>query len=181
VLSVWESDRTLKGIRNQALISLSLATGGRVSEVCKVRWQDINFDEGILDIVAGKGNNSRQVAIVDGTGAINDLILWSSYMPDTRVYVFCPVRRGDKLGEDKAMTPSAAQKMIKATSTVCGISFTHHTFRRTHVTEHLRNGAALGDIQAQTGHKRAHTLLEHYFIFADASKRRKTLKNRWKK
>jgi hypothetical protein len=53
---------------------------------------------------------------------------------------------------------------------LCGEKFKHmfntlcpdenlisYTFRRTHVTEHLRNGAALEDIQAQTGHKRGHT------------------------
>lgn len=181
VLSVWENGTTLLDIRNQAFISLSLATGSRVSEVCKLRWQDIDFDEGIIDITSGKGNKSRRVAIVDGAGAINDLIQWSLHCDDSRNYIFCPIYKGDNIGKDKPMSASSAQKMISTTSKLSGIKFTHHTFRRTHVTEHIRNGASIGDIQAQTGHARAQTLLENYYVSAEASKRRETLRNRWGK
>lgn len=181
VLSVWENDDSMLGVRNQAFISLSLATGSRVSEVCKLRWQDIDFNEGIIDITSGKGNKSRQVAIVKGAGAINDLINWSLYVDTNRSYIFCPVYKGNNIGKDRPMSPSSAQKMISQTSTLSGIEFTHHTFRRTHVTEHIRNGASIGDIQAQTGHARAQTLLENYYISAEASKRREILNNRWGK
>lgn len=49
-------------VRNAALIELMFATGIRVSELCNIRYEDINFEERTLKIF-GKGSKERMLYI----------------------------------------------------------------------------------------------------------------------
>jgi integrase len=69
-LSHEEADMLLKEIRvrspmlhDQAL--LSIYTGMRFGEIATLRWNDIDFENGIIHILSPKGGESRQVYITD--------------------------------------------------------------------------------------------------------------------
>lgn len=183
VLNAWaKQDRPLY-IRNQSVISLTFATGLRISEIAKIQWKHININEGSLRVVSGKGKKSRSVVIVDqGTDAIADLIKWRDVSDGySRIYVYCPVYKGDNLGPDRPIGRSTISHIVENTSKLAGVELTHHSGRKTLLTELSRNDVPVSDLLAQSGHARADTLMEHYVKPADVDARRKRVRTRWKR
>lgn len=60
--------------RDRALVELIYSSGLRLAEVVALNLKDINWDEGMLRVVAGKGDKSRILPI--GSEAINALKKW---------------------------------------------------------------------------------------------------------
>ena len=66
VLSGKEVVRLLEAapsLRDKLLLGLLYAGGLRVSEVVRLRWQDVDFDRKQLRIVAGKGRKDRMALL----------------------------------------------------------------------------------------------------------------------
>ncbi|MCR6495126.1 tyrosine recombinase XerC [Thermomonas sp. S9] len=61
------------GLRDRALLELLYSSGLRLSEVCALRWQDLDFD-GRLVTVLGKGSKQRIVPV--GSHACAALLAW---------------------------------------------------------------------------------------------------------
>ena len=95
---------------------------------------------------------------------------------DERDFIFCGLRKGDKLRDDKPIHQRAVNQIIEETVALSGVEFTTHDARRTLGTDLLTSNNPLADVQAQLGHKHASTTLQHYALPADARKRRGKLK-----
>ena len=66
VLSAEEVTRLLQAapsLRDKLLLGLMYATGMRVSEVCRLKWRDLDFDRRVVNIWEGKGRTDRQVML----------------------------------------------------------------------------------------------------------------------
>jgi integrase/recombinase XerC len=60
-----------EAVRDRALLELLYSSGLRVSELAKVRWRDLDMDEGMLRVVSGKGGKTRLVPV--GSRAVSAL------------------------------------------------------------------------------------------------------------
>jgi len=79
------------GLRDRALLELMYSSGLRVSEVCNLRWRDLDLAEGLVSVL-GKGNRERIVPV--GSHARRALDEWRAETcaeDDARVF---PGRRG---------------------------------------------------------------------------------------
>jgi len=143
-------DRTTgEGLRDAAMLELLYATGLRVSELIKVRIDDVVMDAGFLRTI-GKGSKERIVPFGD---AARDAIL--RYRESGRAefdkhadpHLFLS-RRG------RPMTRQSFWMKIVRYARVAGIK-THispHVLRHSFATHLLENGADLRSVQMMLGH-----------------------------
>src|SRR3546814_5960646 len=50
------------GLRDRALLELFYSSGLRLSELCALRWRDLDLDSGLVTVL-GKGNKQRSVPV----------------------------------------------------------------------------------------------------------------------
>lgn len=117
-----------------------LCTGCRVSEVSKIKVDDINFKDNTV-YVTGKGNKSRFVLINNKTNK-----LLKSYIKNYSInnYVFCL--------NDEIVTQSIIAKTIKRISKNVNNKISTHMFRHTFATKCLNDGMDISMISKLLGH-----------------------------
>ncbi|MBL8165864.1 MAG: site-specific integrase [Anaerolineae bacterium] len=162
--------------RNRAMICLGLATGCRAFEVVAMQWRDIGLEEGTAFIRHGKGDKQREVAIV-GDFAIEALREWRILQGGDYSYVFTPMDKG-RIESDVPVSTDTYLGAVKAVSASIGVNFATHDFRRTLITELLRLGFSIRDVQEQAGHANEATTAR-YAEAASAEERRRRFKVRW--
>ena len=142
--------KTLKGIRDKAILELLYACGLRVSELVQLKIKDVDFDMKFLRIT-GKGDKIRIVPI--GSFAFKHL---QNYLIKVRP-VYLKKRSSDIIFLNKFGKPISRQsiwQLIKFYAKKSGISkqISPHTFRHSFATHMLNNGADLRVVQLLLGH-----------------------------
>lgn len=137
--------------RDLAIFELLYGCGVRVSELCGIDMQDVDFAEAWV-LIRGKGRKERQVPF--GTKASDAL---ARYLPDRKakagVEALFVSHRGTRL------TDRGARWIVKFyAERVLGDDSIHpHTFRHAYATHMLSAGADLRAIQELLGHARLST------------------------
>lgn len=157
VLSVEEIKRLLEtppakgqGIRDRAILEILYAGGLRVSEIVKLKINQVDLQVGYLRIM-GKGGKERIVPIPPVT-----IDRMRRYLKEVRPellkdkeseFVFI-TRRG------KEFTRQGLWKFVKTYARKIGLTkpITPHTFRHTFATHLLQGGADLRAVQEMLGH-----------------------------
>ena len=123
--------------RNFAIITLFLNCGLRLSELCAININDLNFDEHLFK-VRGKGNKERIVYLNDACiNAVND------YM---KVRLNGASKEKQALfisRNDKRISPRSVELMVENTLKVAGLSgqgYTVHKLRHTAATLMYQHG-----------------------------------------
>lgn len=140
------------GRRNRTIIETLYGCGLRVSELCGLQINNINFDDGYV-IVVGKGSKQRLVPLSDYA---RDLIL--EYIRTDRADV--PIQR-DSQGtlflnrRGRGLTRMMVFYIIRDLAAAAGIKKTvsPHTLRHSFATHLLEGGANLRAIQQMLGHE----------------------------
>lgn len=143
-------DKTPQAMRDRAMFELLYATGMRVSEIIRLKLNQIELESGFC-IVHGKGDKSRLVPIGD---AAKDML--ADYLGAARQsllrarksdYVFLTSRGGP-------MTRQAFWARVKRWAKEAGVgqSVSPHVFRHSFATHLLNHGADLRAVQAMLGH-----------------------------
>jgi integrase/recombinase XerD len=146
--SVGEADPL--GLRDRAMLELLYASGLRISELCNVRLENLDLDEGMIR-VTGKGNKTRLVPV--GSAARSAL---SRYLEIERpklvsrrtgAEIFLSVR-------GKKLTPQRVWQLIKQYAARAGLAANvyPHLLRHSFATHLLAGGADLRIIQEMLGH-----------------------------
>lgn len=142
-----------QGQRNRAMIEMLYGSGLRVSELCTLQRQRVNFDEGYL-IVTGKGSKERMVPMSEIAVEQTKIYLderWRNgdpVKPGEEDYVFLN-RRGAHL--TRVMVFYIVRQLAEAAGIKKTIS--PHTLRHSFATHLLEGGANLRAIQAMLGHE----------------------------
>jgi integrase/recombinase XerD len=157
VLSLADVDRLLaapdpttpRGLRDAAMIATLYATGLRVTELVKLRMDDVDLGAGCLR-ATGKGRKQRLVPIGD---VASDLV--RRYLVESRpsfVRAPTPALFLTRLG--RGMTRQAFWKLLGATARGAGITTAlyPHLLRHSFATHLLARGADLRAVQAMLGH-----------------------------
>jgi len=142
--------RNCWGIRDKSMLELLYATGIRVSELIKIRVEDINTDVGFLRCF-GKGSKERIVPI--GSIALNYLKLYintarSEILKGYESDILFLNHRG------QALSRQGVWKILRKYAAKAGLSskITPHTLRHSFATHLLENGADLRAVQEMLGH-----------------------------
>lgn len=146
--SISEADTF--GLRDRAMLELLYASGLRISELCNVRLENLDLNEGLIR-VTGKGNKTRLVPV--GSAARSALARYLDIERPklvsrrTGAEVFLSVR-GRKL------TPQRVWQLIKRYAARAGLDANvyPHLFRHSFATHLLAGGADLRIIQEMLGH-----------------------------
>ncbi len=141
--------------RNRAIIGLLFYAGLRRSEICNLRWNDINLME---DTIAIRGAKKRAADHVDYVPLLSAakayLLKWRAYCSDERQVVFCAISKSGKLLGDK---PMSGEKI----RLICGAEFAPHDARRTLGTRSIENGTPTNYTQKILRHASATQTLKY--------------------
>lgn len=136
------------GARNRAIIATMWGSGLRVSELLALRTTDINFDEGTVRVLNGKGGKPRIAGIWEGS-----LVHVERWMEMRRKQgirtrtLFCTLHGTPVKARDVgAMLKREAEKAGVQTRVYC------HGFRHLHAATMERNGVTVTVISKQLGH-----------------------------
>jgi len=132
------------------LVTLMLDTGLRVSEVCELNMDDIDFEDGSARVLGGKGDKDRLVLFT--TRTIRAFEAW------------LPIRQtmaNDETGpallnqQGRPLIPRSVQRMMDMLAVEAGVpkgKLTPHVLRHNFATGLLERGADLVTIQRLMGH-----------------------------
>lgn len=135
--------------RDAAILETIYSCGLRISELCKLKVENINFNDAIVK-VRGKGRKERLVPI--GRPALKAIIsYWQklNFKPFPEDYVFYSNHK-----KKKPMYSRLVQLRIKKYLSAIGLdpSITPHTLRHSFATHLLDAGADLRSVQELLGH-----------------------------
>jgi len=138
------------GFRDKAMLEMLYATGLRVSELVNLKFEQINFRQGVVRII-GKGNKERLVPVGE------EAMMWlENYMTSARASLLGE-RQCDYLfvtNRADGMTRQAFWHIIKRHAKTAGINkeLSPHTLRHAFATHLLNHGADLRVVQLLLGH-----------------------------
>ena len=133
------------GLRDRALLELFYSSGLRLSEVCALRWRDLDVLTGLIQ-VQGKGRRERLVPV--GSHALKALADWRAESAGSDEAPIFPGRGGG------AISQRAIQLRIKQLAQRQGL-FKHvhpHMLRHSFASHILESSGDLRGVQELLGH-----------------------------
>lgn len=145
--------------RDKAILELFFSTGLRVSELTKLKIDNLNLTKdhrlgGASEFtVRGKGSKLRVVFLSpDAKKWIKDYL---DARQDVNPYLFISHdKAASGRDEQNCLTPRSVQRLVEKYAKVAGITkrVTPHTMRHSYATDLLINGADIRSVQAMLGH-----------------------------
>ena len=155
-----------KTSRDKAIIAFLLSTGCRISEVCGLNRDDIDFNN-LECTVLGKGNKERTVYMNEI--AAMQLKNYLSTRKDTNEALFVGK------GTDR-MHPGGIRKRLNELAAIAGVENVHpHRFRRTLATTLIDHGMPVHEVASILGHDKLDTTMTYVYI------NQQNVKNSYKK
>ncbi len=136
--------------RNKLLLRILYCGGIRVSEVCRLKWKDVQErDDGGQMTVYGKGSKTNTIIIPEPLWG--DLILSRKNATDE-----APLFRSRKGGH---LHPSQVWRIVKKSAGRAGIkkAVSPHWFRHAHASHALDRGAKISLVQSTLAHSSVST------------------------
>ena len=133
------------GLRDRALLELFYSSGLRLSEVCALKWRDLDFAQGLVSVL-GKGSKQRIVPV--GSHARAALQAWRDEVHGTDDMPVFPGRAG------RPITPRAVQLRIKQLAMKQGVfkRIHPHLLRHSFASHVLESSGDLRGVQELLGH-----------------------------
>lgn len=154
-VDIAKLEEAAENARDRALIAFLLSTGCRVSEVCGVNRDQINWQELSLT-VRGKGDKDRTVYIDEVTAML--LQRYLEERQDDDPALFC----GHKTGR---LAANGIRAMLKRLEKISGVENVHpHRFRRTLATSLIDKGMPIQMVATILGHEQIDTTMKYVFI-----------------
>ena len=135
-------------LRDAAVIELLFATGMRISELCSLKAENVNLNDGII-LIYGKGAKERRIQI----GNQDVMCILEEYFREYQAEIECC---GDFFVNQSGRTLSdqTVRRMIRKYSSIAAIDLhiTPHMFRHTFATCLLEEDVDIRYIQEMLGH-----------------------------
>ncbi|AEC51341.1 integrase/recombinase [Pyrococcus sp. NA2] len=135
-----------KNLRDRLILLLLYGAGLRVSELCNLKIEDVNFEKGFLIVRGGKGGKDRIIPLSETL--LQEIQRYLKTRKDNSPYLFVEIRRGKK---DK-LSPKTVWWIVKKYGEEAGINLTPHQLRHSFATHMLERGIDIRIIQELLGH-----------------------------
>lgn len=159
--------RTLKGLRDHALLAVLIGCGLRRAEAANLFFDHVQQREGrwvLVDLI-GKRDKIRSVPMPNWTKAAIDV--WSRASGVSNGLVFRAVNKGDRVMGD-GITPQAIYNIIVGyADELKNKGVAPHDLRRTFAKLAHKGGAAIDQIQLSLGHESIQTTEEYLGVEQD--------------
>lgn len=141
--------------RDRAIIAFLLSTGARISEVCRLNRDDIDY-QSLECKVMGKGKKERTVYIDNVASML--LRRYMAERKDDSAALF-PGKGSERL------TDGGVRSMLKRVERISGVENVHpHRFRRTLATNLINHGMSIQEVAAILGHENINTTMQYVYI-----------------
>lgn len=148
--------KTIKGLRDRALLAVMLFCGLRRSELAALTIGHLQIREGhnVIADMRGKGGRVRTIKLpVAVRHVIDEWLLASGRTLTPNSLVFVAMRKGNHVAESETITDQALYNLVKAYGAQIGhAELAPHDLRRTFAKLAKRGNAALEDISMALGH-----------------------------
>jgi integrase/recombinase XerD len=154
-LLVAPAEKSLKGMRDRAILATLLYHALRREELCKLRVKDFKHERrGVAHLkVSGKGEKTRYVPLHGvASDLIRDYLEKAGHGADDAGALFRPLRNGHGGGRQKAITPDGVYKLVRGYSAALGFEIGAHALRATAATNALDHQADIAKVQEWLGH-----------------------------
>lgn len=154
-LLVAPAEKSLKGIRDRAILATLLYHALRREELCKLTVRDFMHERGGVRHlrVSGKGEKTRYVPL---HGIARDLVeaylQKSGHGANEKGALFRPLRNANGGGREKAITPDGVYKLVRQYSAALRFEIGAHALRATAATNALDHQADIAKVQEWLGH-----------------------------
>lgn len=148
-------EKSLKGVRDRAILATLLYHALRRDELCKLRVRDFKHErQGKRHLrVSGKGEKTRHVPLHGiAQDLIEDYLTRSGHGDDAAGALFRPLRDSRGGGRKKAITPDGVYKLVREYSALLGFEIGAHALRATAATNALDHDADIAKVQEWLGH-----------------------------
>jgi site-specific recombinase XerD len=147
----------ITNLKHKAILALGLSCGLRISEVVNLKWEHLDRDRNILNVINGKGKKDRCCVLND-----NMIKLLESYWREhkSKVYVF----NGQK--KPKYSTTSI-QKIVKRH---IHRKASYHVLRHSYATYALDNGTQTKPLSISMGHNSVKTTEIYHHVSTNSLK-----------
>ncbi len=150
LMEVCQSDRSLQGVRDAALIAILRGTGLRRAEIVKLKKSDFDVETGAVEVRKGKGGKDRTVYLP--TSAIPYVVDWLTVRGQTPGALLCPIRKGGEIQYRYLSSQSVLLIVQKRADQAEVKTFSPHDFRRTFCSDLLDAGVDIVTVQKLAGH-----------------------------
>ena len=147
----------LMRLRDKAILEMLFCTGLRVSELAKLKIEDVNLDREEFSVM-GKGSKMRVVFLSEQARYWTKQYLKTRSDMNPHLFISHDKRskseRSVKDDEGTPITTRSIQRIIKKWSKAAGITkpVTPHTLRHSYATDLLQSGADIRSVQTMLGH-----------------------------
>ena len=158
--------KTIKGLRDRAILAVMIGGGLRRSEVAGLMIDRVQQRDGrwvIVDLI-GKGNRVRTVPIPSWTKKAIDE--WLSVVDIQSGLMFVSIRKSGRI-TGQSMTPQAVRDVVSHYGKLLGVDIAAHDLRRTFAKLAKNGGAGLDQIQLTLGHASIQTTERYLGIAQD--------------
>jgi integrase/recombinase XerD len=178
--------------RNYALLNLLYYGGLRASEVCNLKWRNLqeNQDSGQVTIF-GKRNKTRSVLLDKETWdilqqlrrelATSESVGDDGYIFSSRQAASSRKQQGREKEHEHRLAESSVHRIVKDAALAAGVAvftneagqrdshFSPHWFRHAHATHAQQRGASASVIQATLGHESIETTVQYWHVMPGTS------------
>jgi integrase/recombinase XerD len=154
-LLVAPNDRSVKGMRDRAILATLLYHALRREELCKLRVKDFKHERrGVAHLrVSGKGGKTRYVPLHPAaSGLILEYLQAVGHGDDDPGALFRPVRNNTTGTLENAITPDGIYRLVRHYSALLGFDIGAHALRATAATNALDHHADIAKVQEWLGH-----------------------------
>lgn len=148
LLEKYKADKSLRGLRNYTMFRLVATYGLRRAEVCDIKTQDVT-DQWIR--VWGKGGKKRDLAMQPNIKSCIDQ--WLKASGTTDGFLFRHISNVTGIAEEQIQPDTFYRIMRQKMQQVDASGFSPHGLRHTAITEALRHGIPIRDVQYDVGHE----------------------------
>jgi integrase/recombinase XerD len=154
-LLVAPHDKSVKGMRDRAILATLLYHALRREELCKLRVKDFKHARrGVAHLkVSGKGGKTRYIPLHPAaSGLILEYLQAVGNENDDAGALFRPVRNNATGTLENAITPDGVYRLVRHYSALLGFDIGAHALRATAATNALDHHADIAKVQEWLGH-----------------------------